>query len=89
MIFRTVLSQGKFSFGPPFGLHQFRCGIGRWLFAKMLLHPEMDRHNYSNDGYGAEHQNRKQNLDHHRESGYQNRQRENVISRHRRRYRSE
>jgi hypothetical protein len=33
----------------------------------------MDCHNDGNDGYGAEHQNRKQNLDHHRVSGYQNR----------------
>ena len=68
-----VLSNwGKLNLDVPFGLHYFRCGIGRRLLAKMLLYPEMDRRHYGNDGYGAEHQNRKQNLNHHRDSGYQN-----------------
>lgn len=76
MILFGVLSlRGKISFSLPFALHQFRCRIGRGLLAQVLLHPEMDRHNHGNNGYGAEHQNRKQNLDHHRDSGYQNRQR--------------
>jgi hypothetical protein len=39
----------------------------------------MDRHNDGNDGNGAEHQNRKQNLNHHRDSGYQTRERERPI----------
>ncbi len=64
----------EFSFGWFLGSPQCRCGTDRWFFAKMFLHPEMDCHNHSNDGKGAQHQNRKQNLDHHRDSGYQNRQ---------------
>jgi hypothetical protein len=51
---------------------QFWSRIGGWFLAKVLFHPEMDRHNDGNDGNGAEHQNRKQNLNHHRDSGYQN-----------------
>jgi hypothetical protein len=74
MIFLYVVNrQGRLSLDSSFGLHCFRCRIDWWLLAKVLLHPEMDCHNDGNNGYGAEHQNRKQNLDHHRVSGYQNR----------------
>ena len=38
----------------------------------MPLHPKVNRQNHGDDGGGAEHQNRKQNLHHHRDSGYQN-----------------
>jgi hypothetical protein len=38
----------------------------------MPLHPKVNRQNHGDDGGGAKHQNRKQNLHHHRDSGYQN-----------------
>ncbi len=35
----------------------------------MPLHAEVNRQNYGYDGYSAEHQNRKENFDYHRDSG--------------------
>ena len=69
-----------------FLLGQFRYGIGGRFLAKVLFHPKMDRHNDRNDGNGAEHQNRKQNLNHHRDSGYQTREPERLIPRGQQRY---
>ncbi len=73
---RTILL--RFLGGRSFGLLS-RTGFNRFggrrrFSAQMLLHPEVDRQNHGDDGYGAQHQNRKQNLDHHRDSGYQNEQ---------------
>jgi hypothetical protein len=74
MILLGVLDrQGSFGIRSLFAASQFRCRIRRGLLAKVLLHPEVDRHNHSDYGKGAEHQYRKQNLHHHRISGYQNR----------------
>jgi hypothetical protein len=78
MIFPGVLDR-LVATGSRFFLGQFRYGIGGRFLAKVLFHPEMDRHNDGNDGNGAEHQNRKQNLNHHRDSGYQTRERERPI----------
>ncbi len=38
----------------------------------MPLNAEVNRQNHGDDGYSAKHQNRKENFDYHRESGYQN-----------------
>jgi len=51
---------------------RYGSGTGSWLPAKMPFHPEVNRQDHGDDGGGAEHQNRKQNLHHHRDSGYQN-----------------
>jgi hypothetical protein len=85
MIFPGVLDC-LVSVASRFILVQFRYRIGRRFLAKMLFHPEMDRHNDGNDGNGAEHQNRKQNLNHHRSSGYQTLERERPIPRIHRHY---
>jgi hypothetical protein len=49
------------------------------LLAQVPLHPEVNSQNDGDDGYGANHQNRKQNLHHHGSSGYQNGVTGNVI----------
>jgi hypothetical protein len=41
----------------------------RCFTSQVPLDPEMNAQNYSDYGYGAEHQNRKKNFDHHRHSG--------------------
>jgi hypothetical protein len=54
------------------GLDPIRFGQGRCRpgsRAEMPLHAEVNRQNYGYDGYGAEHQNRKENFDYHRDSG--------------------
>jgi hypothetical protein len=56
----------------PLRLVRFRCRGGMGLLAQMSLHPEVNSQNDGDDGYGAKHQNRKQNLHHHGNSGYQN-----------------
>jgi hypothetical protein len=38
----------------------------------MPLYAEVNRQNHGDDGCGAKHQNRKENFDYHRDSGYQN-----------------
>jgi hypothetical protein len=50
------------------------------MLAKMPLHPEVNRQNHGDDGGGAKHQNRKQNLHHHRDSAYQNNARRYSLS---------
>ena len=51
---------------------RFRGRSGLRLLAQMPLHPEVNSQNDGDDGCGAKHQNRKQNLHHHGISGYQN-----------------
>ena len=50
------------------------------LLAQMPFHPKVNRQDDGDNGHGAYHQNRKQNLHHHGDSGYQNGVAENVIS---------
>ncbi len=45
---------------------------GSRILLKMPLHSKVNRQNHGDDGYSAKHQNRKENFDYHRESGYQN-----------------
>lgn len=60
---------------------QLRIGT-RWrsrIRAKVLLYAEMNRQNDCYDGPGAKHQHHKENLDCHRETGYQNEDDADVI----------
>ncbi len=68
-------------FGPLPLCGRFRCAARLGLVAKMPLHPKVNRQNHGDDGGGAEHQNRKQNLHHHRDSGYQNGTAQDLFSR--------
>ncbi len=56
----------------PLCLVRFRRGSGMGLLAQVPLHPEVNSQNDGDDGCSAKHQNRKQNLHHHGNSGYQN-----------------
>lgn len=56
----------------PFRRPRFRSMSGMSLPPQMPFHPEVNSQNDGDDGYGANHQNRKQNLHHHGNSGYQN-----------------
>jgi hypothetical protein len=44
----------------------------RGLLAKVPLYAEVNRQNHGDNGCGAQHQNRKENFNYHRKSGYQN-----------------
>src|SRR5215471_5538269 len=56
----------------PCWRRRFRRMSRMGLLAQMPFHPEMNSQNDGDDGHGANHQNRKQNLHHHGISGYQN-----------------
>jgi hypothetical protein len=49
----------------------FGCRIGRRLLAKVPLDAEMYRQAYGDNGRGAQHQDREENFDYHRDLGYQ------------------
>ena len=55
-----------------FRLSRFLGMSGMGLLPQVPFHPEVNSQNDGDDGYGANHQNRKQNLHHHGISGYQN-----------------
>ncbi len=45
----------------------------------MPLYAEVNRQNHGDNGYSAEHQNRKENFDYHRASAYQNDEKAELI----------
>lgn len=45
--------------------------IGRGLLAKVPLDAEMYRQNHGDNGHGAQHQDREENFNYHRDLGYQ------------------
>ena len=52
--------------------NHLRRRIGAWLLAKVPLDAEMYRQNDRDNGHGAEHQDREENFNYHRDLGYQN-----------------
>ena len=52
--------------------NNLRRRTGRRLLAKMPLDAEMYRHDDGDNGRGAQHQDREENFDYHRDLGYQN-----------------
>jgi hypothetical protein len=62
----------KFGLNRLFHPTQSNGGTDRGLLAKVPLYAEVNRQNHGDNGYGAQHQNRKENFNYHRKSGYQN-----------------